>query len=31
MKDFIAFYNLKTQAYSMVDTAHKKFPLKPIG
>ena len=26
--DFIVFYNIKTQAFSMVDTAHKKFPLK---
>ena len=26
--DFIVFYSMKTQAFSMVDTAHNKFPLQ---
>ena len=26
--DFIVFYSMKTQAFSMVDTAHKKFPVQ---
>ena len=27
IKDYIVYYNIKTQAFAIVDTAHKKFPI----
>ena len=27
IKDFVVFYNIKSETYSLVDTTHEKFPL----